>query len=699
MLLTGLILMTPAPGPGQQAPSRAELEARLPDLTGVERARVLSRLVDAYRLDQPERALEYGREALRLLARHTDPVAHVATLNEMGWAHMTLARYDSATAYLERAREMGGRLGDRAGEARALSNLGTLSQRVGDPNRAVSLFTEALRIQRELGVDADVATSLNNLGYVYSTDLADYGRSLAYHTEALAIRERIGDPGAISLSLNNIGIVHGRLGQHERALAYFERALAIRRELGQQTRIAATLHNIGDIHLEAGDPGRALEYHREALAVRESLEDPSAIAFSRATVGQILLAVGEPDSARAELLAALRMGERIGDRGLNARTLIGLSQVERADGQAAAAEAHARRALSLAEEMGSREMVRRATAELAAAQEQSGDLAGALETLKRSHDLADSIFTVETSRRVAELERLITAEQQEAELERLRRDEALARLQASQRAAQRNAVAGAALVLGLVGVFVFRRRVERARYAESASVTDALTGAKNRRYLEQTLPMDVAASLRRYRSAAERGELPVEADLVFLLLDIDDFKGVNDEIGHAAGDRLLQSVASAIQSVVRDSEVVVRLGGDEFLVIMRFCDRAQAPVVAERLRREISELRTTLPGGRTLHATCSVGFAAFPFDPAVPDAHGWRDVLAIADAGTYAAKHDGRDRWVGHSVGEGPPPREQNWDVATVDRLVAEGRIVRQTSNAPADPARAVPRSALRAEA
>lgn len=668
-------------GAAQGAPPRSDVEQRLSGLAGIERARALAGLVDAYRLDQPDRALTYGREALQLFERHTDPVSHVSTLNEMGWAHMTLGRYDSAQIYLESGRELGGRLGVRAGEARALSNLGTLHQRMGNPNEAVSLFTEALEIQRAIGADADAATSLNNLGYVYSTDLADYGRSLAYHAEALTIRQRLGDQAAIALSLNNIGIVYGRLRQHDRAMSFFERALAMRRQLGQQTRIAATLHNIGDTHLETGHLRRALAAHREALAVRETLQDPSAIATSHGMIGRILLAMDRPDSARAELLTALRLGEQVGDRGLNARTLIALSEAERAAGRLAAAESYARRALALAEEMGSRDRLRAATQELGRVQEARGDLSGALASLRRSHELGDSIFTAETSRRVAQLEHLLAQEHQTAELEQLRLKEAMARLQATERAAQRNAIAGVAIVLGLLGLLLYWRRAERGRLAESASMTDPLTGVKNRRYLDQTVPKDVAAVLRRYESAQERGGRPTEADLVFLLLDLDDFKRVNDEIGHAAGDRLLRTIANTVQGVVRDSELVVRLGGDEFLVVLRFCDRDQAPLVAERLRREISNLAATSKG--SVHrTTCSIGFAAYPFDPDAPDQFDWREVIAIADIGTYAAKRRGRNRWVGYSRGDGPmPPPAGEWTVETVDALIEEGRINRHESN------------------
>jgi hypothetical protein len=84
--------------------STADLESRLAGLTGLERARALTQLVDAHKIDDPERALRYGVEALHLFEATPDSAAHASVLNEMGWAQMTPGRYDSATTYLDRAR-------------------------------------------------------------------------------------------------------------------------------------------------------------------------------------------------------------------------------------------------------------------------------------------------------------------------------------------------------------------------------------------------------------------------------------------------------------------------------------------------------------------------------------------------------------------------------------------------------------------
>jgi two-component system cell cycle response regulator len=624
--------------------SPPDLESRLPSLAGIERARALAKLVDAHKVDQPEQALRYGAEALQLFRNYPDATANIATLSELLWPQMTAGRYDSAAFYADSARRFAQRIGDKAGEARAISNLGSLAQRMGDPKRAVDDFTQALVLQRAVGNDGEIANSLNNLGFVYSTDLADYGKSLGHHLEALSIRERIVDRQGIALSLNNIGIVYERLREYGQALSYFDRALKLRRELGNKPRVSSTLSNIGDVYLERGDYALALSYHQQALDIRLPSNDRSAIASSHRNIGMVRLAINDLAGAERELREALRISALVGDRGLAAQVKLSMAAYERARGQPVPAVAYATEALAIADSMSSREMVRQATAELATAQEAQGSLAAALRGFKRSKLVSDSIYSAETTRRIASLEQRFSDERRMHTIDSLRRMQAELELQASQRATQRDGATGIAILVAVVGFFLYRRRVERALLAESLSVTDALTGLRNRRYVQQTIEMDIAASVRRCRSAAVRGAIVDDADLIFLMLDIDHFKAVNDAHGHSVGDQLLVQIGTVLRTTCRDSDVVVRWGGEEFLIVARFTDRHQGAVTAERLRFAVEKHTMLLPKEQAIRVTCSIGYAAFPLDPFNPEASSWEEVVAMADQAAYVAKRDGRNR-------------------------------------------------------
>jgi diguanylate cyclase (GGDEF)-like protein len=181
------------------------------------------------------------------------------------------------------------------------------------------------------------------------------------------------------------------------------------------------------------------------------------------------------------------------------------------------------------------------------------------------------------------------------------------------------------------------------------SVTDPLTGLRNRRFLDSSMPEWVATAERQQRVAtcedAERIKLNV--DIVFIMLDIDHFKQVNDLHGHQAGDRILQQFSDVLRRVTRSTDTVTRWGGEEFLVVARNAARAEAAALVERIRRAVDDHVFDLDGKKTMHCTCSLGFSVFPLLPGETATFGWEQIVAIADTCLYATKHNGRNAWVG----------------------------------------------------
>ncbi len=163
---------------------------------------------------------------------------------------------------------------------------------------------------------------------------------------------------------------------------------------------------------------------------------------------------------------------------------------------------------------------------------------------------------------------------------------------------------------------------------------DDLTGVLNRRQGMKLLA-DWQASVAGGQRRAQ-GSL---GELGLLLLDVDFFKRVNDNHGHPAGDEVLREVSRRLQQGLRDSDVLARVGGEEFMVLLPHTPAAGAVQLAERLRLAVAQTPVNL-GSRALDITVSIGVAQLvggePFEP----------VIAQADAALYAAKHGGRNRVV-----------------------------------------------------
>ncbi|MDR1726381.1 MAG: GGDEF domain-containing protein [Acidobacteriota bacterium] len=181
------------------------------------------------------------------------------------------------------------------------------------------------------------------------------------------------------------------------------------------------------------------------------------------------------------------------------------------------------------------------------------------------------------------------------------------------------------------------------------SITDPLTGAKNRRFVEFSISEDLARIRRSAQEAtSEWGAVQDESSSIsFLMVDIDFFKLVNDRYGHAAGDQVLRQMSALFASMVRESDTIVRWGGEEFLIIARNPKANDTTILAERLRKRVASYPFVISEQQAIRVTCSIGFASWPFFLGEPDLLGWEAVVSLADRSLYKAKDNGRNAWCG----------------------------------------------------
>ena len=173
------------------------------------------------------------------------------------------------------------------------------------------------------------------------------------------------------------------------------------------------------------------------------------------------------------------------------------------------------------------------------------------------------------------------------------------------------------------------------RQLKEASVTDPLTGLGNRRHLSEAM-----AALEK---SAKAGEQPRFA---LMVIDLDHLKPINDAYGHEAGDRVIVQIADILRRSCRNSDYIVRWGGDEFVIAYLDADLDTAATLAEQIRSRIAKQIFRLADGKAARSSCSIGFCCYPFVPEVPRLLTWEQTLAIADAGLNQAKTH-RNHWIG----------------------------------------------------
>jgi diguanylate cyclase (GGDEF)-like protein len=183
------------------------------------------------------------------------------------------------------------------------------------------------------------------------------------------------------------------------------------------------------------------------------------------------------------------------------------------------------------------------------------------------------------------------------------------------------------------------------------SLQDPLTSLHNRRYFEQFIAPE-ARSLVKERLYKNRiGDERLTEDLKglgLLIIDIDNFKQVNDGFGHDVGDRILKQFSEIISFGIRETDAVIRMGGEEFLIALKNTRFDCLSIYAEKVRCRIAEHEFEIDDQvNTIKLTCSIGFSLFPFSEKNPDFLDVGDTLNIADLSLYYAKHNGRNMCVG----------------------------------------------------
>jgi diguanylate cyclase (GGDEF)-like protein len=429
-------------------------------------------------------------------------------------------------------------------------------------------------------------------------DAGQFETALECAREFHQLAVSVGDKGTQSLALNALGCCFERMGDPWQGERLLLDALALAREHGQPHELFAALNNLGAVligkfyllrdavsALEAREPlTRGLPHVLEALAAARQLPDPFPQVFIEGNVGEILLHLGRFDEAQGHLYNALDAAQRGGFRAQVWRIQCSIGELQLGRGDAAAAWQTLGEALAASAGGDPRATQLRLHHALASAARALGRPADALPHM-------DRYLRLERERSVKQLHAQSQLFITRVEAEQVRLD------------AQRQRVRAAAL--------------------EADARRDQLTQVGNRREVEHRLPELLAA--------AQDGARP----LAMAMLDIDHFKGVNDRFGHAVGDDVLIALGQLLREGTRGLDLVARLGGEEFLIVLPDADAARALDACERLRARIDAhpWGALAPG---LRVSVSIGVAsAPPYDA--------RLLGARADTALYRAKAQGRN--------------------------------------------------------
>lgn len=475
----------------------------------------------------------------------------------------------------------------------------------GNHARAIDEAIQATQLAIATNNPAEHVRSLNML-MLANIGRRDLPRAESLAEEAYALAERIGFVYMMAYIRGNMGWIYSLNGDHAKQLRVLNEALAITRaHPGLVDSELINLVNLAEYHVGRKSYQLAAELATQAIGLAESQKKATAKGVALMSLGQAQMALGEPEEAIATMQQSIAVLTQTGATGY----LIDATEAQ------------------------------------AFVYESGGRHREALATLRKFIELKQAATLREREKAVAEAQEKFSTERKDLEIERLSLENGRREAEVAARAWQQRLWATAALALALGGALLMQvvsRTRARNRLLEDSnavlsdqSAHDPLTGAFNRRHCVALMDQQEAMQASRSRDRSYK------ACVGLVLLDVDHFKHINDTYGHAAGDVVLVEIARRLQALVRQHDVVVRWGGEEFVLVLPGTAPDGMTVLAERALKAIGDAPVMVEG-RAVPVTVSLGCVCYPLLPGLP----WQDSLKVADRAMYHAKQHGRNRAV-----------------------------------------------------
>jgi len=497
-------------------------------------------------------------------------------------------------------------------------------------------------------------------------DATRYLRDAAQLAEA----QRDGYRQALVLGLLALDIARqGDLASALRSLQQAQRVAATVDDPELQVRLKLNEARLADLR---GEPQLSLRLAESARPIAAQADSPRLESLLNANLSDLYARQNRPADALRAAEAALPIVRRHGDQRAE-RVLInnaGLAKIGL--GRVAEGKLDLARLLELWRQSGASGSEAQSLREFGEALAAAGDARGALELFHRERKLSAEVMKANRSAALKDVQQRYDTESKQREIELVSRDNALKTTALANRELQQRVWALMAAVMALsvgVAALLYRRvrEINRRLQASHASLRlqserDPLTNLANRRQFQALMAQGAGGGL--------NGAL--------LLVDIDHFKHVNDGHGHSVGDAVLVEVARRLAGSVRENDLVVRWGGEEFLILAPGMNAEQADQLAARVLDQIGgQPVPTEPGaapGAGLRITASVGYARFPLPPGelpVP----WEQAVNLADMALYTAKGQGRNRAIGVVGAELRSAAELKAIENDFDRAWRDGRV------------------------
>ncbi len=494
--------------------------------------------------------------------------------------------------------------------AASLAGLAYLNNDAGDVDLAVNQNSEAISLLNSYSPVPTLVDAYCNLSWIFFS-FGEFSSAMGYASKALKIAQGLQDKYWEARALDTYGCTFfADASDVDEAEKFQEKAAQLYGEIGDKSEQARAYNNLADTQLRGGRLKAALEFSQKSIALAEEVSSSIVKIIADTTLSEVLIAMGEYAQAENCLQETLGQFSKETPVLFKAYLLTALAKIYLMNSQTEQAESSLLAAIEIATHIKSIYDEVIAHRILSEVYEQKQEYSKALDCLKKFTALNDKLQSEKAAKQFHALKvasNLETA-QRDAEIHRLKTVE-------------------------LQNEIKERSRIQKE--LEILAITDSLTGLYNRRQFFNLANHEIE-QVRRFNRA-----------IALALIDLDDFKRINDAFGHPTGDSILSGVARIFQESTRAVDIVCRYGGEEFAILMPETDSTKSEMIIKRIRKALEEQELMAEMGR-IPVTFSAGIASFGAGR-VPVSADLEILIKWADRALYDAKHAGKNRTVIYS--------------------------------------------------
>jgi len=586
-----------------------------------------------YYKGEEKKALKFYQKALKFGRIHEQTDRFSSLYNNISLIYKKWGKFKKALEYQNKSLSIKQNSDNKRGIGISYNNMANIYYFMGEHLKAINYYRKAIEIKKELSDLQGLSKCYNNISFIFIRQ-GLYDKAIKYLYDSLLIKKRNGSKREISNTYNNLGLVYNKWKKYNKALEYFNKSLDIEKKLKDKNGIASCYNNIGLIFKNQKKYDTALNFYKKSLDLATLENNRYIKAGNYNNIAYIYEMKGKPNKALRNYFKSLKIVESLKNNEKKCSIYNNIGRIYSSIKQYEKAEKYLITSLNVATKNNYTEKIRTATELISGLYYLKNNYKLAYEYYKKFKKINDEIFNQKREKEIYKIQTQYKYAQE------IKQNKILKLKIEKEKNIQRYLI-----IISLLIILSFLIFYNKYRFKKE---TNEILKEKNKEIRKMNLKLndlayyDHLTGLNNRRSFLKLAKKEAKRfgrsghKFSFLMIDIDNFKKINDKLGHSGGDSILKQFTSKLKKETREQDLVSRWGGEEFLLLLPETAIKGAYKVASKIRKVIAGSKFNYKGNY-IHLTITCGITEYSKE---------KDILKTineADKALYEGKKDGKN--------------------------------------------------------